>query len=185
MKNKPLKRFFHPAIYVLSLSCVLIGGFFLSTEKLVVDRGEAGVLWKRFSGETERYSDGSYRISRFNRLYVYDVGLQQRKTSFNAIDLDGRRIEVSAVIEFTLVEHKLDQLHADIGPNYADLFLLPEVTSVIRQWIGFNRVGVLGAETRLASEKLNLSVLEDSMRGWIKIQKISEVSVALSSKAVD
>lgn len=162
------------------LLCALAATLLLGTEKVAIDTGDKGVLWKRFSEERAVYDPGIYRVNRFDTLYIYDIELQQRRISVSTIDINGNSVSVSAMVSFQVVDEKLDKLHANVGPNYIEVLVLPQMSAVIRQRLGANDFGFSIGKSSLMSNALILPMIEESMRGLIKIKSVSELSVSSS-----
>ena len=63
--------------YVVVVFVVLISGLVLSNSTfLTIEAGEAGVLFKRFSGGLEKetiYGQGFHVVAPWNTMYIYNV----------------------------------------------------------------------------------------------------------------
>src|SRR3546814_16279294 len=94
--------------------------------------GEAGVLWKRFGGGTvtERvYDEGTHIIFPWDKMYIYNVRLQHRNTSFEVLSRDGLQYTVDVTIRFRLIREDAGLLHQNIGPSYVETLIFPAVGS--------------------------------------------------------
>ena len=127
-----------PAL-VGSLLLVLLIALLFNRIFINIFPGESGVLWKRFSGGTDEnviYEEGLHIINPFNKMYVYEMRLQQRDTEFTVLSQNGLLISIKASVRFKPQRENLPLLHKQVGPEYIDRVVLPQVQSVIRKVIG-------------------------------------------------
>lgn len=97
--------------------------------------GEAGVLWERFFGGTNlnyTYREGFHLVMPWNRLYVYNVRLQQTPHKIVALCKNGLPIELEVSIRHRPQDGKLPLLHSVVGPNYVDVVIKPEIEAHVR-----------------------------------------------------
>lgn len=101
--------------------------------------GHAGVIWRRFDGGTDMsrvYQGGMWVVNPFNKMYVYETRMQQRDTEFTALSNNGLIIRIRATVRFRPEKQDLPRLHEELGPDYVDRVVIPQVQSVIRKIIG-------------------------------------------------
>jgi regulator of protease activity HflC (stomatin/prohibitin superfamily) len=137
-----------PGFSVVILVTLLIG-FVLYPHMLVtVPSGQAGVLWKRFSGPgfyclcivpsgtvldpAEVRREGLHIIWPWDQLFVYSVRLQTSTQTFNAISSDGVSVSAEITFRYQLDFNSLPVLHQFIGPSYLQTVLTPEIANVTR-----------------------------------------------------
>lgn len=97
--------------------------------------GEAGVLWERFFGGTNlnyTYREGFHLVMPWNRLYVYNVRLQQTPHKIVALCKNGLPIELEVSIRHRPQDGKLPLLHTVVGPNYVEVVVKPEIEAHVR-----------------------------------------------------
>lgn len=97
--------------------------------------GEAGVLWERFFGGTNlnyTYREGFHLVMPWDRLYVYNVRLQQTPHKIVALCKNGLPIELEVSIRHRPQDGKLPLLHTVVGPNYIDVVVKPEIEAHVR-----------------------------------------------------
>jgi prohibitin 2 len=128
---------------------VLLIGFVLYPHVLItVPSGEAGVLWKRFSGPgihcwcilpsgtvldpNEIRHEGLHFIWPWDKLFLYDLRLQTSTQKYNAISSDGVAVTAEITIRYQLNFPSVAVLHQFIGPEYLQSVLIPEIGSVAR-----------------------------------------------------
>lgn len=112
--------------------------FFWPRIVYTVQPGEAAVSWKRFSGtEIDKiYLEGTHFIWPWNRLYIYDLRVQKVDSSVPVLSTDGLEINVDVTTRYRPQQKTLPQLHQEIGPDYADRVIIPQVISAVREVIG-------------------------------------------------
>jgi regulator of protease activity HflC (stomatin/prohibitin superfamily) len=128
------------ALKSYSLIIVLVGLFmvvyFWPRIFINVFPGEAGVLWKRFSGGTvvERpYGEGLQILWPWDRLYVYNIRIQQVSHNFDALSRSGLPINFEVSIRYRPQLADLPMLHKQIGPEYVEKVVKPEVQAHVRE----------------------------------------------------
>ena len=109
-----------------------------SSTFLTIDAGEAGVLFRRFSGlDREKvYEPGFHVIAPWNTMYVYEVREQQIEEGFEVLSSNGLTIGTDVTIRVAPQTQALPALHETFGPEYARRLIIPEVRSAVREVIG-------------------------------------------------
>lgn len=94
--------------------------------------GESGVLWRRFFGGTATdlvLGEGVNLKFPWDEVYVYDVRMQTETTTFNVLAEDGLNMDVEVTVRFRLNPRYLGLLHKNIGPDYVQKLVIPEVAA--------------------------------------------------------
>lgn len=97
--------------------------------------GEAGVLWERFLGGTNlsyTYREGFQFVMPWNRMYVYNVRLQQTAHNVVALCRNGLPVEIEVSIRHRPSDGKLPLLHTVVGPDYINVVVKPEIEAHVR-----------------------------------------------------
>jgi len=97
--------------------------------------GEAGVLWQRFSGGTNlkyTYGEGFHLVMPWDRLFVYNVRLQQTPHTIVALCKNGLPVELEVSIRHRPQDGRLPLLHTVVGPNYLEVVVKPEIEAAVR-----------------------------------------------------
>jgi regulator of protease activity HflC (stomatin/prohibitin superfamily) len=107
---------------------------------ITVPSGQVGVLWKRFGGGTvldprKLKNEGFNLILPWNRVFLYDLRLQSATEHYNAISSDGVSLTATVIVRFRLQRDAVPVLHQAIGPNYAQVLVLPGIGSLTREVI--------------------------------------------------
>jgi regulator of protease activity HflC (stomatin/prohibitin superfamily) len=105
-----------------------------------VPSGHVGVLWLRFRGGTvldprQLKEEGFRIIAPWNKVFLYDLRLQSRTDTYNAISKDGVNVIAGINIRFRLKHDSVPQLHQSIGPNFVASLLVPEIGNRMREVI--------------------------------------------------
>lgn len=126
-------------IIISILSFVFV--FLVFSERIVifVDAGESAVLFKRFGGGTQLdqiYGEGIHYIFPWDEMTVYTVRIQHQTKEFEVLSANGLKIKVDASIRYRPFLDNLPDLHQQVGTDYANRIVFPEVEAVVRQIFG-------------------------------------------------
>lgn len=127
MRHKALR--FVPVLVILLLALTL-GGCGTG-----IPSGHRGVFFSTFGDGTEFgkvYDEGFNFHMPWNKMFVYQVQVQERKESLNLLSSDGATIKMDVSILFRPVADKLDSLQVMIGPDYYDVAVAPNVRGIAR-----------------------------------------------------
>jgi len=100
--------------------------------------GEAGVRWSLFEGtEIDKvYGEGIHFIQPWDKLYVYNVRIQELKPDITVLTKTGLKVHLFLSIRYAPQYSVLTLLHQKIGPDYPNVIIVPEIESVLREIIG-------------------------------------------------
>lgn len=105
-----------------------------------INAGEAGVLYRLFAGGTvddrPPYGEGLHVIFPWNTMYIYNARVQQVADEFTVLSQDGLAIKVEVSIRFRPDFNMLGKLHKNIGYDYVEKVVKPEVQSQFRFVLG-------------------------------------------------
>jgi len=117
-------------IFIISLSNSLF---------LTIEPGQRGVLFKRFGGGLQKekvYKQGFHVIAPWNRMYIYDVRINESFEKMDVLSKNGLSITVELSYRYNPMPEKIGYLHEEIGANYVDRIIKPEIRSATREVIG-------------------------------------------------
>ncbi len=127
-------------------SAILIGivGFVLltlfgSSMFLTIDPGEKGILFKRFGGGLEKdivYGQGFHVIAPWNDMFVYDVKIHETFEKMEVLSKNGLSIKIDLSFRYMPIQAQIGYLHDEIGRDYLERIIKPEIRSVTREVIG-------------------------------------------------
>jgi len=106
---------------------------------IMIGPGESGVLFKRLQNGTDLehiYGEGINIIWPWNKMFIYNVRVQERPTVVEALSSNGLIITVAISVRYYPDYPELPVLHQKVGPDYADKVVMPEVVAGVREVIG-------------------------------------------------
>jgi regulator of protease activity HflC (stomatin/prohibitin superfamily) len=109
------------------------------TATVTISSGEAGVLYRQFGGGTVTdfyFSEGFHFIAPWNSVYVYNVRNQEQREMMEVLSKNGLAIQIEMSIRFRPMMSQIGVIHQNIGANYKEVIVMPEVRSAARQVIG-------------------------------------------------
>lgn len=120
---------------------VVIGLIFFSKTFVTVDRGEAGVLWKRFDGgvvtDSQPLGEGFHIVAPWNKVDIYNIRQQNMFIKdMEVLSSNGLEIKLDVSILYQPKVDELGLLHKTKGENYLDVVIIPEVRSAGRSIVG-------------------------------------------------
>jgi len=138
--------------------------FFWGRIVITINSGEGGVLYKRlFVGTVTDYvyPERVHLIWPWDTMHIYNVRIQTRLHEFTVLTNKGLPIQLSLAIRFRPEYEMLGVLHQQVGPDYVEKIIVPQIESVLRKNIGkldpeqvyTNEDGVLTKIIRLAIEE--------------------------------
>lgn len=123
---------------IIALLALFILTFFSTRMIITVPAGHQGVIWRRLWGTDldTVFPEGTQLIFPWNRMTVYDLRIQRHDLEVRVLSTDGLEIPVSVNIRYHPERKTLPRLHQQIGPDYRDRIVVPEVTAAVRQIMG-------------------------------------------------
>lgn len=128
------------------LPLIVLGGIglfvvlmFANSIFLTIQPGEKGILFKRFGGGLDLenvYNQGFHIISPWNRMYIYDVRIQESLATMEVLSKNGLTIKCELSYRFQPVSAEIGLLHDNIGFDYHQRIIVPEIRSATREVIG-------------------------------------------------
>jgi len=152
--------------------------------------GEAGIYWSRFRGGTRVdyvYPEGMHAIPPWDKIYIYTVRIQEIHPKLDVLTNTGLKVRLDLSIRYAPKYKLLGLLHRNVGPDYANRVIIPEITAVLREVIG-----TMGAEQIYTTgravivEAINLAIERVSQR-YINVDGvlIKQIDLPLSvAKAI-
>lgn len=109
--------------------------FFFNNIFVTVPPGHGGVLWQRFLGGTvigSSYGEGTKVIFPWDKIYVYDLRLQQSTEKLDVLTKEGLQISASTTLRFRVNPKAIGTINAQAGPRYIDVLVVPSVGAAVR-----------------------------------------------------
>ncbi len=126
-------------LLIATLLILLVLVFFWPYIFISIYPGQRGVLWSRFFGTvTDRppYQEGLVFVLPWNRVYIYDVRFKHAVRNVKVLSSDGLEIQVEISVRYEPVEEHLGRLHQQVGPDFLNIVVIPEVEAAVREVIG-------------------------------------------------
>lgn len=141
---------------------------------VIIQPGQTGVLFRLFSGTQidHVYDEGIHVINPLNTMYIYETRKQVALHEFDVLTNKGLTIHLSLAIRYQPELEVLGILHQNIGPDYLNRVIVPQIESVMRKQLGkytaediyTNREGLLTNAILLA--------LDEVGRNYVKVEDI-------------
>lgn len=132
--NKKLAKF---------LPFIIIGAFLFiiltSTTFLTINPGDRGVLFERFKGgidPTKTFDQGFHVIMPWNKMYIYDVKVNEAFEKMSVLSKNGLNIDIDLSFRYFPKRDSVGYLHNEVGKDYRDKIIIPEIRSATREVIG-------------------------------------------------
>lgn len=132
------RRKFLPFI-VLGAIALFVVVVFANSIFLTIQPGEKGVLFKRFGGGLDKeqvFNQGFHVIAPWNNMFVYDVRVQESLATMEVLSKNGLTIKCELSYRFQPVAGEIGHLHDNIGIDYHQRIIVPEIRSATREVIG-------------------------------------------------
>ncbi len=163
----------HELGLLLTVLCMIALVVYLAPNIFIfIGPGERGVLWRRFAGGVDVhtvYQEGVNVIFPWNMMTIYDTREQIYNGTFDALSNDGLTIQMELGIRYRADRRRLGYLQEEIGSDYLDVVLLPEVGAAVRAVIAryspeklytADRLLVQGAVVELARRETGARYVE-------------------------
>ena len=128
-----------PKAMVMGIVGLIFIVLFGSSMFYTVDPGEKGILFKKFAGGLDKesiYGQGFHIIAPWNTLHVYDVKIHETFEKMEVLSKNGLSIKIDLSFRYMPIQEKIGYLHDEIGRNYLERIIKPEIRSVTREVIG-------------------------------------------------
>ncbi|MBT3621765.1 MAG: prohibitin family protein, partial [Flavobacteriales bacterium] len=128
-----------PKAMVMGIVGLIFVVMFGSSMFVTVESGEKGVLFKKFGGGLEKevvYGQGFHIIAPWNDMFVYDVKIHETFEKMEVLSKNGLSIKIDLSFRYMPQQDKIGHLHDEIGRDYLERIIKPEIRSVTREVIG-------------------------------------------------
>ena len=100
--------------------------------------GYQGVYWSRFFGGTQNWqlSEGSAYKLPWDEVILYDMRVGETHQASHFLTKDGLSLLLEWSVRYRLKPDRLPELNRTIGPDYLNVFVIPDVLDALRQIIG-------------------------------------------------
>ncbi len=185
-------------LMIIFMTVLLIAIYFAPKIFIIIQPGQAGVIFKRLGKgtDTERhYNEGLNIIFPWNKMYIYNVRLQEESQKISVLTKDGLMVQMTVSVRFSANIKTVALLHKYIGPDYVEKVVLPEVKAKTKNVISDYDLEELYTENRdNIQKKLSYQVLEglneqilieDNHKDSTLLQRMGLTGTGLSSRQFD
>lgn len=106
---------------------------------ITIPPGHGGVVWHLFFGGSrtaeKSMGEGVHIVLPWNRVYDYNLRLQNYDTAYYAVTKDGLQVKIGIGFRWKLNGDRLGVLHQSFGPAYRDTLMVPAIGSITRHVI--------------------------------------------------
>ncbi|MDO9104804.1 MAG: prohibitin family protein [Methylovulum sp.] len=178
-----------PALITSAIIFALLLVYFQPLIFITIKAGEEGVLYRRFAGGTvtdRTFKEGFHIVYPWNKMTIYDTRIQQKSYSFFVLTAEGLKIELLLSVRYYPRRNALGVLHQQIGPDYLEKIVFPEVENTMRILVGkmaleelySNEAGLHHMITKTIAEiETNFIVIEDVVLRQIVLPKPVEAAI--------
>ncbi len=144
--------------------------------------GHAGVLYRFFVGTemTKIYGEGLHVIFPWNRMYTYDMRLQMRGKEYTLLTNTGLPVTLKVAVRYRPDIRLLPTLHVNVGPDFLDKIVFPEIESVLRRYVGQYDPEEVYTSKRGFLESILISSLTEAENRYVVIDDVLVTSVELT-----
>ena len=164
-------------IYVAFLVLLMLVVASIPAAIVTIDSGYEGVVWNRlFSGTNleKTFKEGTRLKFPWDKMYLYNMRLTEVNAKFNALSINGVKVDVDVSFRFHPNQKNLPELHKYIGPDYLKVLVMPKVGSHIRELVANYEPQTLYSVHRQAIE----STLLENIRNDKSLGSTSEHAAA-------
>ena len=104
-----------------------------------INPGEKGIIFRKFSGGLDKeqiYGQGFHLKLPWDDLYKYDVKIQESVGKMSVLSKNGPTIDTELSYRYKPVESRIGYLHDEIGLDYHQNIIVPEIRAATREVIG-------------------------------------------------
>ncbi|MBZ5708855.1 prohibitin family protein [Nannocystis pusilla] len=125
--------------YTALVVVLMLLGFLWPRMFITIPTGSQGVMYRYFAGGTVTdrvWGEGLHIIPPWDHLTLYEVRLQQKTLNFDVLSDEGLNLQVAVSVKFRPDSDMLGHLHRDIGPDYFDRVIEPDIQAHVRRAFG-------------------------------------------------
>lgn len=132
--NPKFARFI-PLVVLLFILTIFLG----NSTFLTIDPGHKGIIFKRFGKGLDKekiYDQGFHFIFPWNKMFIYDVRIQEHYEKMSVLSKNGLNIEIDLTFRFYPQRDQIGNLHDEVGQSFLKKIIIPEIRSATREVIG-------------------------------------------------
>lgn len=156
--------------------------YFWDSIFVTIGSGEVGVMYRRFAGGTvtdKLQAEGLRFVPPWDRLFVYNVRVQETHHSMTALTQEGLAVRVNLSIRYRPEKELVGLLHQSVGPDYAKTVVVPEVEGAMRRIIGMHKVDAIYMDAGTLDQRVLDESLENAERKYVHVDAVILRSIEL------
>lgn len=125
--------------FIYFVIAMIIFSLLTSTTFITIPPGHKAVKFKKFGGGLEKdkiYDQGFHIVAPWNDLIQYDVRVKEGDALMNVLSKNGLDIKVELSYRYKPVDQSIGYLHDEVGANFINQIVIPEIKSATREVIG-------------------------------------------------
>lgn len=140
-----------------------------------VDAGAGGVMWTAWGGtQDDLYREGWYFVAPWNKLFTYNVRIQDRAEVLDVLANNGLSIKLETSVRYMANLNTLPLLHKTVGPSYYDILIAPSIRSAARKVVGRYTPEQIYSTKREEVEQETLIAVTDNLKNALS-EKIKDI----------
>jgi regulator of protease activity HflC (stomatin/prohibitin superfamily) len=188
-KIKAFIRRYLPQLSIMALTFMFALVYFWNSIFVVIKSGEAGVYYWKFFGGTSTdvvYDEGFQFIWPWDTFTIYNIRVQEKKQNIFVLTKEGMRIELTISIRYQPEKDLVSVLHKEVGPDYLEKVVVPEVESVLRETAGHFTADELYTTKHMIPKQIINDAVEQVVRNYVTVQDviITEIKLPASVQKV-
>lgn len=159
--------------------------FFWPSIFITIQSGEVGVMYRRFDGGTvtdKPVPEGFYYVPPWDKIQKYNARIQEYHYSMTTLTLEGIAIELEVSVRWRPVYELVGLLHKNVGPDYMQKIVQPEIESALRRIIGSHPVEEIYRDATAVAHRVLEQSLEKAQQNYLEIDEVLIRSVKLPEK---
>jgi regulator of protease activity HflC (stomatin/prohibitin superfamily) len=135
--------------------------------------GHTSIVWHRLFWSGDRVSqgpldEGLHIILPWDKFYTYDLRLQSQDQSYQVVSQDGLHFDLTLSFRWRVVRDNVVLLNNQVGPDYVEKLLIPEIGSVTREIVSQYSAEALFTQSRATvQDAIYEEVTDDSLPNGI------------------
>ncbi len=171
---------------VFGFLAIMLISLLSNTTFITIPPGAKGVKFKRFAGGIKKdviYDQGFHVVMPWDNMIVYDVRTNESFETMDVLSKNGLSIAVELSYRYMPEAQKIGYLHDEIGPDYSNRIIKPEIRSATREVIGKYLPEELYSTKREAIQDEIFTQTQDAIKTkYINLDAILIRSVQLPDK---
>lgn len=179
---QPGRRAIGVPVLVVGLAVTL-----LSRSFVVVPAGNVGVVFNVFGGVQENVLDEGFQLvlPGIQNVILYDARLREitleatqggnapREEAIQARSKEGLDIGIDITVQYRIKRTEAAQLHQNVGPNFRDTLIIPQIRSKVRDGVGlFNAAELISTQRTQLESAIIRELSEDLDKQHIELLSV-------------